>query len=60
MEEEKSYLKKVNKDSDSIILLVIIDGEIISVSQVYKIDGERTKHNYEIGISVKKSIREVV
>ncbi|MDO4535450.1 MAG: GNAT family N-acetyltransferase [Clostridium perfringens] len=54
VEEEKLYLKKINKDSDSLMLLGIIDGEIISVSQVYNVEGERIKHNCEIAISVKK------
>lgn len=54
IEEEKAYLRKMNKDNDSIMLLGIIDSEIISVSQVYRVEGERTKHNCEIGISVKK------
>ena len=60
IEEEQAYLKRINKDNDSIMLLGIIDGEIISVSQVYKVDGIRTEHNCEIGISVKKSIGEMV
>ncbi len=54
IDEEKIYDSKIGEDNDSIMLLGIIDGEIISLSQVYEVDGNRTEHNCEIAISVKK------
>ena len=53
-EQNKLYIEHVRVNKNSIMIVGIIDGEIVSVSQVASMSGERFMHNANLGISVKK------
>lgn len=56
VEEEREYIKSLNKKEDSIMILATAEnGEIISTAQLNRISTRsRAKHRAEIAISVKK------
>ena len=54
VEQEKEYIKNVNKQDNSLMLLGIIDNKIVSVAQINTPNRKRINHNSEISISVKK------
>lgn len=54
IEQEKEYIKSINDNENSLMLLGIIDNKIISVSQVSVSNRKRIAHNSELAISVKK------
>lgn len=53
-DQEKEYIKSINDNENSLMLLGIIDNKIISVSQVSASNRKRIAHNSELAISVKK------
>lgn len=53
-DQEKEYIKSINDNENSLMLLGIINNKIISVSQVSASNRKRIAHNSELAISVKK------
>lgn len=54
VEQEREYLKKVNNDPNTLMVLGIVDDAIISVSQIAALGRKRISHNTDLSISVKK------
>lgn len=54
VEEEMEYIKSINKNSNILMILGIINDNIVSISQVSSSNKIRITHNSEIAISVKK------
>lgn len=54
VEEEKEHIKRMNNDSNSLMILGIIDDNIVSLAQVTSSNRKRIAHNSEVSISVKK------
>ncbi|NFF41192.1 GNAT family N-acetyltransferase [Clostridium argentinense] len=54
VEEEKEHIKRMNNDSNSLMILGIIDDNIVSLAQITSSNRKRIAHNSEVSISVKK------
>jgi len=54
VEEEKEHIKRMNSDSNSLMILGIIDDNIVSLAQITSSNRKRIAHNSEVSISVKK------
>ena len=54
VEQETEYLKKIGEDSNTLMIVGIINDRIISVSQVSGLGRKRICHNSELSISVLK------
>lgn len=55
IEQEKEYIKNLTNNTNSIMLLGLINNEIISVSGLVTSSRKRIAHNSEFSISVKKA-----
>nr|WP_312577027.1 GNAT family N-acetyltransferase [Sedimentibacter sp.] len=54
VEQEKNHINNVNSDTNTLMILGIIDDKIISVSQISGSSRKRIAHNSELSISIKK------
>ncbi len=54
VEQEIEYIKRVRNDSDTLMVLAIIDGCIVGIAQISCLPRKRISHNSELSISVKK------
>jgi RimJ/RimL family protein N-acetyltransferase len=54
VDKEAEYINKINSDSNALMLLGLIDGELVSVAQLGSLGRKRISHNSELAISVKK------
>ncbi len=54
LDQEKQYLKNMDEDLKSIMLLVVLDENIVGVAQISSFNRKRIAHNGEFAISVKK------
>lgn len=54
IDEEKEYIKRLNSDSNTLMILGIIEDKIVSSAQITTINRKRIAHNSELAISVKK------
>lgn len=54
IEQEMEYIKNISKDTNTLMILGIIDSNIVSVAQISSNNRKRIAHNSEISISVKK------
>ncbi len=54
VEQEKEHIKRMNNDSNSLMILGIIDDNIVSLAQITSSNRKRIAHNSEVSISVKK------
>lgn len=54
VEQEIEFIKKVNDNENTLMLLGIIDDSIVSLAQISCNQRKRISHNSEIAISVKK------
>ena len=55
VEQEISYLKSLESQSGTLMLLGLLDSEIVSVAQISSLPRKRIAHNAEIALSVKKA-----
>lgn len=55
VEQEISYLKSLEGQSGTLMLLGLLDSEIVSVAQISSLPRKRIAHNAEIALSVKKA-----
>ncbi|GAA0177111.1 GNAT family N-acetyltransferase [Clostridium sediminicola] len=54
LEQEIEHIKKVNNDENTLMVIGVVDGKVISISQINNLHRKRIAHNSEISISVKK------
>lgn len=54
VDQEKKHIKAMNNDSNSLMILGIIDNDIVSLAQIVTSNRKRIAHNGEVSISVKK------
>lgn len=54
VEKEAEYIKTINSDENTLMLLGLIDNNIASVAQISSSNRKRIAHNAEISISVKR------
>lgn len=55
VEQEVSYLKSLESQPGTLMLLGLLDSEIVSVAQISCLSRKRISHNAEIALSVKKA-----
>ncbi|SFO12528.1 GNAT family N-acetyltransferase [Proteiniclasticum ruminis] len=55
VEQEISYLKSLESQPGTLMLLGLLDSEIVSVAQISSLPRKRIAHNAEIALSVKKA-----
>lgn len=53
--QEAEYIENINKDSNTLMLLGIIDNEVISTAHITCLNRKRIAHNSEFSIVVKKA-----
>lgn len=56
VEDEKEHIKRINNDSNSLMILGVINDNIVSVAQITSSNRKRIAHNAEVSISVKKEL----
>lgn len=54
VEQEREYIENINSMDDSLMLLGVLEGKIVSVAQIVTTNRKRIAHNSEIAISVKR------
>lgn len=54
IEQEIQYIKKVANDSNTLMIIGVVNDSIVSVGQISCLPRKRISHNSEIAISVKK------
>lgn len=53
-EQEKAFIENISNKENSIMIVGLIDGKVVSVAQISAAARNRISHNAEIAISVKK------
>lgn len=54
VEQEKEFIKRVNNDENTLMLVGIINNAVVSVAQIGCHQRQRISHNCDLAISVKK------
>lgn len=54
IEQEMEYIKAINNDKNTLMILGIINNNIVGVGQISSSDKKRILHNSELAISVKR------
>lgn len=54
VEQEKEFIRKLNNDPNTLMIVGIIDDNIVSFAQIGAHQRKRTAHNSDLAISVKK------
>ncbi len=54
VDEEKEYIRKLNSDNNTFMILAFVEKSLVSIAQISRINQKRIAHNSELAISVKK------
>lgn len=54
IEDEEKYIKSINADENSLMVIGFIDGRIIAVGQIVASNRKRIAHTSQVSLSVKK------
>lgn len=54
LEQESEYIKNINENANSIMLLGVMENDIVSISLITSFSRKRIAHNCDLSISVKK------
>lgn len=55
VDEEKEYIRKLNSDNSTFMILGFVEKNLVSIAQISRINRKRIAHNSELAISVKKA-----